>query len=460
MKTKAIAAMAAAVAATQLFTAVYAAKEYATPTVPQATETPMESAAPSELQAQKTSEPTSSPEETHSPLATSKPEDAQPPKFTAPTAGTPTAIPAVTAAPTEGLQQSEKENPAAQLSDQEFMDSLTLAFIDGVSIMNPDRSDIQVQAVLVQVPERRMGSAQWFVNGEALGDYYSSEFELYSGKLTSLRVQAPFRKGMTETGVDVALEVHLNGVIRRIEKYITFENYDDDYYDRIAKERALALVKPVHIEATVTAWTDVFTNKYLGGKDGSLGAGSEVIYLDHYSDYSAYIWIPERDQYGWVPYDIVRISGKDYTVYEDFSQEDKESYVNAMGYSSTTDYLVWINLERQKVNLFLGSEGGWKLEKSMPCASGANTTPTPMGTYTYCAYDTGWFNAAYTVKPVLYINKERAIAMHSILLTPDASGVVDGTLGTPKSHGCIRMAVNDVRWLANVLPMGSTVVVY
>ena len=181
--------------------------------------------------------------------------------------------------------------------------------------------------------------------------------------------------------------------------------------------------------------------------------------MDHSGDSAAYIWIPEEARACWVPYYSISISDKNYTVYEDFSDEDKEIFVNGKEYDSQSEYLIWINLERQKVNVFQGSKGQWDLIRVSTCSTGKNTTPTPTGVMTYCAYSDGWFNPTYYVKPVLYMNLERAIAMHSILFNPSGT-VQDGTQGTPVSHGCVRMPPAEVSWIAAHVPIGTTVVVF
>lgn len=345
------------------------------------------------------------------------------------------------------------------LTDQAYMEGLTLAFMDGVEELNPDRPTAQIQAVLVRAPEARMGSAQWFVNGEAQGEYYSGEFSIYNGRTTALELSIPFAKGMEDAVYRIALEVHLNGAVRRIEKEVAVRNYEDSWYDAREAARVFSLVKPVDIEAEVRYWTETYTSSGLGQADGSLGAGARVVYTDHAGEWAAKIWIPEQSRACWVPYDSIRISNRDYTVQGDFADTDKEIFVNAKGYASDTPYLIWINLERQRVNVFQGSQGQWDLVRVSTCSSGANETPTPTGVMTYCAYGDGWYHATYYVKPVLYLNVARGIAMHSILFNPNGS-VQDGTQGTPVSHGCVRMPPAEVRWIADYVPVGTTVVVF
>ncbi len=355
------------------------------------------------------------------------------------------------------VERTENEQPKSD--DEKYMEKMLLAFLDDVTIVTPDNPNVVITAAMARVPQEKIGSAQWLVNGEPRGDYYSSEFPIYSGRTTSFYLNIPFDRETQDHSMSIALEVHLNGVVRKIEKTINIDNYDAEWYNKIEYERVLSIVKPVEIEATVNYWTNTYNNSGLNSINGSVGEGCKVIYTDHSGTYAAKVWIPIQNRMCWVPYGSIRISSKNYTVYEDFSDVEKELFVEAKGYESDTDYLVWVNLERQKVNTFVGSKGNWELVRTSTCASGANITPTPVGTYTYCAKANGWFHPTYYVKPVLYINLQRGIALHSILFNPNGT-VQDGTQGTPASHGCIRMPLYEVNWLASYVPIGSTVVVY
>lgn len=368
--------------------------------------------------------------------------------------------PSYTPVPTASALPSEEPDTDEVLSDAAYMEALTIAFLDGIETITPEQPQVRFEIAVVRVPETRVGSAQWFLNGQPVDEFYSPAFTISNGKVTGMNFTVPFDVDYKETSATVALEIHLNGNVRRIEKTVALQNDPPEVYAQRNIDRVMNAVKPVEIEAVLRRDTTGYETKYMGGKTVSLSAGENVVYADHYSDYTAYIWLPKQEMFCWVPYYDVDISEKDYTVYEDFSDEDKEIFVNEKGYESSTDYLVWINLERQKVNVFTRQEdGSWKLEKTMPCATGANTTPTPTKQYIYSARSAGWFNPTYYVKPVLYMDTVRAIAMHSILFQPDGS-ISDGTMGTPVSHGCVRMQPADIQWLDQYLTLGSTIVVF
>ena len=170
----------------------------------------------------------------------------------------PTAAPSVTIPPKADTSATEQE---ANLSDAEYMKKLTLAFMDGITEITPDHPKAHFQAVMVRAASRRMGSAQWFVDGEAHGDYSSSEFPIYNGRITGMEMDIPFDRETENGEITVALEVHLNGEVRRIEKTVQIVNYDEAWYNQKLEETVNGQVKPVEIEATVRYWTQTYANQ-------------------------------------------------------------------------------------------------------------------------------------------------------------------------------------------------------
>jgi hypothetical protein len=144
----------------------------------------------------------------------------------------------------------------------------------------------------------------------------------------------------------------------------------------------------------------------------------------------------------------------------DFELELKEEFVNLKGYSSKTEWLVWVNITYQRVNIFSGSKGEWKLEKSFLVGTGAPGHDTPTGVFTVLSRHTrGWTTKEYTVKPVInFLNS--AYAFHSRLYYPNTTKIQDARIGFPVSHGCIRMYDEDVAWIYDNIPNGTTVVVW
>ncbi len=215
-------------------------------------------------------------------------------------------------------------------------------------------------------------------------------------------------------------------------------------------------IETIRVQATLIESTGLFQDEWLGGYIGWLEEGTEAIYTNYVSGRSAQLELSDG-RTGWVDCSTIRISTDNYVRQSDYTDEEKLAYVNQSGYSSQTDYLVWVSLKTQRVNVFTGSAGNWKLVQSFTVATGKNSTPTIAGVFQYYYRVDRWDFGDYYVRPVLGFNGGHAF--HSRTYTPSGE-LLDATLGYPVSAGCIRMRDEDVAWLDQHLPMQSTVVVY
>ncbi len=105
------------------------------------------------------------------------------------------------------------------------------------------------------------------------------------------------------------------------------------------------------------------------------------------------------------------------------------------------------------------------LVKTFVCSTGLNSTPTPKGTFTNTGRGARWH---YFTKfdcwaqYAWYIDGD--IMFHSVLYAKDNentlySGSVSA-LGSKASHGCVRLAVDDVKWIWDNCSSGTKVQVY
>ena len=150
-----------------------------------------------------------------------------------------------------------------------------------------------------------------------------------------------------------------------------------------------------------------------------------------------------------------------YNSKKDYSKAVKQDYVNSKGYSSSTKYLIWISLDKQSLYLFKGSQCNWKLYKTYKCSTGTAATPTPKGQYRLRRKEyMFWFDEdcyAY------YASFFSGNAIHSWLLTPGDRIYNDGKIGSPASHGCVRLAGaknSKAQFIYNNVPIGTTVIIY
>lgn len=74
----------------------------------------------------------------------------------------------------------------------------------------------------------------------------------------------------------------------------------------------------------------------------------------------------------------------------------------------------------------------------------------------------------YTPKPaaldVMFKNAQvRASSTRWLIMTDTSAcqvGVYNGTLGKQVSHGCVRLDINNAKWLYDNIPNGTKVVIY
>jgi len=126
--------------------------------------------------------------------------------------------------------------------------------------------------------------------------------------------------------------------------------------------------------------------------------------------------------------------------------------------SSSTDYLILVDVDYCKLGVFHGSKGNWEPLYYWDCSPGKSSTPTvrghfkinSKGLYFYsgsakCWYWSEFYNGEY--------------AIHSVLYYPSGY-VMDGRTGVHLSHGCVRVNYDNAYWVYETCPIGTTVYVY
>ncbi len=286
--------------------------------------------------------------------------------------------------------------------------------LEGVKIIAgvPDRvtpgGTLLTQFKFEGVKGVKICSAQWLQDGKPIPGFYNPNFELKEGGYTRHLSTFNFTKDMQKSvtmGFLIVYENKTTGKTETLkaEKTVPIENYSDEWYYERDKTRILNLVSSVYRGNYTTSYAE-----------------------NH-----------------------------------DYTNVEKEVWINAKGYSSSTEYLCWINRAYQRVNVFKGSKGNWKIIKKFIVGTGASSTPTPVG-QTYVTYKSkaGWTTGNYTVRPVIGFYPDSGYAFHSRLCYPGTENEYDYSSGYPVSHGCVRMKRPDINWMYSNIPIGTRVVIY
>ncbi|MGH4140453.1 L,D-transpeptidase family protein [Clostridium sp.] len=140
------------------------------------------------------------------------------------------------------------------------------------------------------------------------------------------------------------------------------------------------------------------------------------------------------------------------------SVKQLESSINSIKATSGTNFYVQVDLSKQRVNIFTKSEEKWILDKSFMCSSGKSSTPTVKGNF--IIKDKGpMFRAGSNTICNYYTRFYGNYLFHTVLLDNNEN-IQDGRLGTPLSHGCIRLAIDDAKYIYTNIPYGTSVSVH
>lgn len=205
--------------------------------------------------------------------------------------------------------------------------------------------------------------------------------------------------------------------------------------------------------AMATRWLYVGGNYYYMSTDGTMRTGWQYISGNWYYFY------PKNDSHGWgVMAKNTTING--WKIGADgvmLTPERAAMSSKAQMYSSNTGYLILVNRAKCKVGVFSGSNRSWNMVKYWDCAPGKPSTPTVSGAFKVGSkgyyFDSGsarcyWFTQFYG-----------NYLFHSVLYNR-SGGLADGRVGLQLSHGCVRLQIDNAKWIYDNIPRGTAVIVY
>lgn len=339
--------------------------------------------------------------------------------------------------------------------------------VNGETVGSTDLSK-RIEAVRIQLTAKGEGTLNTggtkFIEGYKTGDmYYSGTIQ---GKGNSGNVQMGNTLGTT-------------GQSRRLENITVTLNR------RTEATPSGTIRYAVHLSKTGwTGWSEA--GAVSGCTDGSRGieavkfslSGNLSKYYDIY--YRAYV-----QKYGWlgwakngqaagtskISYRLeavqIRLVSKDanapgantkyYTEQEIVSGPDAGMYARANMYSSSTPYIVLVDRGNRKIGVYQGWQGAWRNVKYWSCTVGAPSTPTVSGVFKVGSR--GYYFNSGNVRCFWWTQFYGDYLFHSTTYYHNGA-VADSRLGLALSHGCVRLDINNAKWIYDTIPSGTTVVVY
>ena len=134
----------------------------------------------------------------------------------------------------------------------------------------------------------------------------------------------------------------------------------------------------------------------------------------------------------------------------------------AQGCASSTSWLIMVDTTNNYLGIFSGGRGGWNLRSYWLCTTGAPSSPTVLGEYTVTGKGYS-FNGALSLPAYTcyyYTQFYGDYLIHSVEYYQNTFDVLDGRLGLNLSHGCVRLPIDQAKWIYDNIPYGTKVVTY
>lgn len=133
--------------------------------------------------------------------------------------------------------------------------------------------------------------------------------------------------------------------------------------------------------------------------------------------------------------------------------------INTLNIESLTPYLVYVNLSEQMTYVYKGTMNKWDNIKSFTCSTGVDDEKTPPGIFDVRERGEWFFSDKYEQGGKYWVQFYGDYLFHSVPFNKDQSEIVDNTLGTPASHGCIRLKTEDAKWIYDNIEFGTKVII-
>lgn len=139
----------------------------------------------------------------------------------------------------------------------------------------------------------------------------------------------------------------------------------------------------------------------------------------------------------------------------------KKDYNIAGKIDKKTAYSVEIDITNQEVIAYKGD----KILKKMACSTGIigdQDTETPLGIFAIQDKGIFFFSAKYNQGAKYYIKFFANYLIHSIPTDKKGNIIEEESikLGSAVSHGCVRVSMEDAKWMYETIPKGSTVFIH
>ncbi len=348
---------------------------------------------------------------------------------------------------TETVASNAISATEADLESSSDEDPIVAIAADGSATTN--RKTVTIMASFSNIETSIQGNLYWYLDGELVEE--EENRLLVEGSMVTCTVTVDVENAQSE-------EIPIELILEFSEKTVTASG---TIFVELPGAEGSITIRTEEITVTCVEECVVYADEDFAQETGNTMAEGDTALLLGYKNLADTVALQlqfSNGSTGWVDIACAEITEEDCTTDEDYTDEQKEYFVNSMQYDSTTDYLIWVSLYTQKVNIFAGYQGNWELLLSFDCATGVNATPTSTGLYTITSITERWNLTNAYVSPVIIFNGGEAFTSQPH--DPDTDEVINDTIGEPASGGSVWLLEEDIQWMADYVDIGTLVVVY
>ena len=195
--------------------------------------------------------------------------------------------------------------------------------------------------------------------------------------------------------------------------------------------------------------TDGWTNWAKNGE--SAGAA-------HYARFIEAIQVVLTEKDAGMPGDVLNIKSEREEALINANDIKQAMTEKAQSMTSKTKWLILCDTKNYFAAVFKGSQGNWKMVRFIYVAVGKPSTPTKKGTFYVRKKKKKFF--ATNVRCKYCTSFKGSYYFHSWPYYWNGKKVYSPVLGKQVSHGCVRMATDDAKYIYKKVPLKSKVVVY
>ncbi|MDE6181702.1 MAG: L,D-transpeptidase [Eubacteriales bacterium] len=215
-------------------------------------------------------------------------------------------------------------------------------------------------------------------------------------------------------------------------------------------------IAPSPVIAELNNDCDVFLDIEMKEFIKKLEKGEQVEILQDKGEQKYFIKSEKNKIKGWILAEFLNIPETPLTNENRLKDKDIEKYINEKGFDSKTEYFVFTDIDRQLTYILKGGLNNWKMEKTIVCATGKNTSPTTRGIFEIGDRGEWFFSERLGSGARYWVRFNDSYLFHSVAMDKNKN-IIDPTVGQRCSSGCVRMQIEDIKWFYENIPYGTTV---